>query len=306
MEDIKLRDKRKPGHCWQDNELYDAFQPIVGPHAVLVYVHLTRESYSATVSYSLRKLADATGISRSAVWRNLAVLEYVGILRLQRGEGSAQSTCVLLDLKEAAERLGAVYNRKRSSYVFTDVAIAKLRAEVTALRKRLHQSKANEICVSLGDTKSEENFCAPVSQGDASVSLRGDLCLPEGGPHQYCEQNTIHNTNPPPTPSLLEGGVLEDALEYVMRECGFTSERIKRALRKQLALWKARNTGKAYDAADEFISSWHEYCKVTPFLRIQWGPWKFIAEGHWLRPDSWPLDQQALARWRESRVGVRQ
>lgn len=226
---VKVRDKRRPGHCWQDNELYDAWQPIVGPHAVNVYVNLTRDAYASTIEYSVRKLADATGISKSAVWRNLKVMEHVGMLRLETGAGSAGSVCELLDLKEAAEKLGAVYNRQRASFLFTDMAVARLRAGVTEMRRRMQekQPKPEPVemdphvvmgpemidpffrCVPDRDTNSEEkaaeekNLCP--SSRDTSVPLEGGLCPFDGGSQQKCEQNTIHNTNPPPTPALPAG-----------------------------------------------------------------------------------------------------
>jgi DNA-binding MarR family transcriptional regulator len=303
---VKVRDKRRPGHCWQDNELYDAFQPIIGPHAVNVYVHLTRECYETTAEYSLRKLADATGISKSAVSRNLAVLEHVGMLRVQRGAGSAASSCELLDLKDSAERLGAIYNRRRSSFVFTDSMTAKLRAEITALRKQLQAKTAS---VPQRDTNTEEKSCTPDSERDASVPLDGVLCPSAGGSHQYSEQDSILNTNPPPTPALPAGGALhhdhvDDALELVCSECGFSDERLKKALRKPLTLWMRRNTGKAYDAAAAMIAAWRNYNQLAEFMRVQWGPRKFFTQGNWLKaPQSWPLDHAMLSRRREARVG---
>ena len=137
MEGVRLRDKRRPGHCWQDNELYGVFQPIVGTQAVSVYVNLTRDCYGETrVSYTLRKLADAMSVSRAAVWRNLAVLESVGVLRLIRGKGSGESSCELCDLKDAAEALGGVYNSRRSSFILSEEKLVELRAR--RQRARIH------------------------------------------------------------------------------------------------------------------------------------------------------------------------
>ena len=59
---VRLRDRRRPGHYWQDNELIDVFQPVIGALAVNVYVNLTRDVYGGEtrVRYSVRKLAKAT------------------------------------------------------------------------------------------------------------------------------------------------------------------------------------------------------------------------------------------------------
>ncbi len=310
---VKLRDRRRPGHCWQDNELYDAFQPIIGPHAVLVYVHLTRDCYTGKVDYSIRDLADATGLSRMGVWRNLLVLEHVGILRLQKGRGSAASSCELLDLKDAAERLGGVYNRRQASFVFTDSLTAKLRLEVTELRKNMQKKPAKDdsVCVPQSDANVRKSVVVPIRESDTSVTLEGDLCHSDGGSHQYSEQDTILNTNPSPTPSLQEGAAvsagphIDDALEHVMRECGFTDPRLKKALRSPLLLWKSRNTGLAYDAARAMIEAWREYQQVAELLRIHWGPRKFFTQGHWLKPDSWPVDRVKSLRHSDARIGIR-
>jgi len=342
---VKLRDKRRPGHCWQDNELYDAWQPIIGPHAVNVYVNLTRDAYSSTIEYSVRRLADATGISRTAVWRNLRVMEHVGMLRLERGSGSAASTCELLDLKEAAEKLGAIYNRRQASFVFTDVKLASLRMEVVLLRKKMQnkglavQSDAlreKQICVPERDTNSEENsgeekILCP-SKRDASVPPERRLCLSEGGAQHKCEQDTKHNTNPPPTPALPAGVLtaradalrakelnstpgdllrdekqshVDDALDHVMRECGFTGSRLRKALREPMRLYMQQYTGRAYHAAEEMIGAWREYCQLGDLVRARWGPRKFFCEGHWLRPQTWPLDRALLERRRLVMVGSR-
>ena len=312
--EVRVRDKRKPGHCWQDNELYDAWQPIIGPHAVNIYVNLTRNSYSSTIEYSVRRLADATGISRTAVWRNLRVMEHVGMLRLQRGSGSSTSTCELLDLKEAAEKLGAVYNRRQASFVFTDGKLASLRMEVVQLRKSM-QSKSPESAsshtVSQRDTNSAEQKILCPSKRDACVPPERRLCLSDGGAQQKCEKNTIHKTNPPlPLPLQGRGDAshatdspLVSEAERVMRECGWTDSRLLAVIATALKARCDEGDITVLEAGDLMIGNWREYVELGKFLRFVWSPRKWIAHGHWLNWKLWPLDQSRLERCREARVG---
>ena len=200
------------------------FQPIVGADAVSVYVNLTRHCYGETrVSYTLRKLADAMGVSRAAVWRNLAVLENVGVLRLIRGKGSGESICELCDLKDAAEALGGVYNYRRSSFVLPEEKLAELRARVAAVRVSMQgkkQSAGVPVCVSQRDANTEESLAAPESRRDAndvgrdaSVSLLAaaiDLCkeekkecppTPQGGLRKSLRLRVdkLHRSTPQPS-----------------------------------------------------------------------------------------------------------
>jgi DNA-binding transcriptional ArsR family regulator len=127
---LKLRDKRKPGHCWQDNELYDCFQPVIGPLAVGVYVRLTRECYGAAVQISLRDLASLTGISKSAVGRAMVVLERIGMVVVHRGSTKRIPAYALADLKELAVHYGATFDPRRSSYVFPAEVCQRLHRQV--------------------------------------------------------------------------------------------------------------------------------------------------------------------------------
>lgn len=199
--EVKLRDKRRPGNCWQDNELYDVFQPIVGAQAVSVYVNLTRDCYGETrVSYTLRKLAEAMSVSRAAVWRNLAVLESVGVLRLIRGKGSGESSCELCDLKDAAEALGGVYNSRRSSFLLPEEKLVELRARVAKVRESMQgkkQSATVPVCVSQRDANSEESLAAPESRRDANGAGRDASVSLLALPNNVCKEE---RKEIPPTP----------------------------------------------------------------------------------------------------------
>ena len=63
-----VRDARRPGHYWADNEIYDIYAPIVGVHAFAVYMALCRYASSEGASHpSTSTIADQLGISRPTV-----------------------------------------------------------------------------------------------------------------------------------------------------------------------------------------------------------------------------------------------
>ena len=59
------------------------------------------------------------------------------------------------------------------------------------------------------------------------------------------------------------------------------------------------------DVAVEMEAAYLFYQQEKPKLRIQWGPAKFFAEGHWRNPDGWPRTklserEQKMKEWEES------
>jgi hypothetical protein len=131
MNDVKLRDQRKPGHCWQDNELYDAFGPVIGPNAVLVYVQMTRNCWGTEIRSSSRDLARDSGLSKDTVLRSMRAMERVGMLRAVGAGCRRVAEYNLVDLKELAQHHGGSFDRRRVSYVFTEQQIAALKAIAT-------------------------------------------------------------------------------------------------------------------------------------------------------------------------------
>jgi hypothetical protein len=182
---VKLRDTRKPGHCWQDNELYDCFQPVIGALAVGVYVRLTRECYGTTIKINLRFLADLCGISKSAVQRAFAVMEMVGIVVVARAAAHRSPEYELADLKELAIGYDAEFNVRRCSYILKPEILSELRAKARELKRRTHS-----IGVPMGDTKHES--------ADEAVSRKTHPGVPQndsGVPQtaKNCDGNRLSN-----------------------------------------------------------------------------------------------------------------
>jgi hypothetical protein len=303
----RVRDQRKPGHCWQDNELYDVFQPVIGAQGAHVYAVMTRWIFGhrVKVGMGVREIATESGVSRSAAARSILAMEHLGMLRREAGRGSQSSLYELLDLKEAAEALGAQWNPERFSFQLSEARIAFLR---TGLRRFFERAR----CVSVGDTKVDEDSSVCVSVGDARgtpASQNEGVCVPPAG--RASSYTTKHKTQEyPPLPLPPAGGEREDhaiasEARRVKLVCGFTARGVERAIEAQLAQCAEREPGvKASEQADVMIARWQEYVSLGEYLRFPWGPRKFFNEGHWATPELWPIDRERLQMARSSSVGV--
>lgn len=174
-DEVPLRGRPDGSYCWQDNELYTLFQPIVGKTATVLYCQLTRRAYGATFTFSLRELSEETGLSRTTLWRELSVLGHIGMVRLRKGKGNQNSNGELVNLKKLSVHLGAGPQKKASSYVLPSERITQLKERATALRLSLQgkrkvvqepQPHSNMPMANLNCG----NHLLPVSQRDAGVS----------------------------------------------------------------------------------------------------------------------------------------
>ena len=106
---IPLRSQPVKRFCCLDNEASEIFQPIIGAAAFAIYAGLLRKAIKGPeVSYTTRRVAAETSLSTTTVWRELRVLEHVGMVRLRAGGGNRDSICQFLDLKELAKRKARV------------------------------------------------------------------------------------------------------------------------------------------------------------------------------------------------------
>jgi DNA-binding transcriptional ArsR family regulator len=253
------RGKPVPGFCWQENELYSLFQPIIGGLAVLVFVNLSRLAHGAEVTFSLRSLAKATTLSRASVSRALASLKHIGMVRLRVMGGNLDSKCELADLKKLAERLGARYDRGAASLVLSDEIAAQRKADLALLRKRLQGKKPT-----LG--------MSGTSESGGTLHLSGpkrDACgLPErrerppretlAGP-DLIVQNTKQQDFPSPTPSPRES---------TQQQNPSTNDKTPEALLK----WaRDQFTGASGDVRNHILNA---SAAMLPHLADGWEDWK--------------------------------
>ncbi len=112
---IYVRDNRRPGWFWAENELVDVFAPLVGPYALAVFVTILRlcQGNSALVEVSVRDIERAwkhkdfrASLSRSSITRALSQLLAAGLLRLSReGTRSRPAEYLVGDLRDLAASL---------------------------------------------------------------------------------------------------------------------------------------------------------------------------------------------------------
>lgn len=325
-EQIGLRDRRKPGHCWQDNELYDAFQPIIGSLPVLVYVQATRDCYGSMSKFSLRGMAESSGISKDTVRRALLVMQEIGMLRARGGSPGRAAEYDLVDLKDLAAHLGAQFDRKRSSYLFPKAIAAELRTKVdkvlgktqgkTVSVRDSSRSGKRRPTVSQRDSlfveKYSENTDVGLSLRDATVSPEAKTVSPEGRPYISNTQNN-KTTSPLPLPASGKGEVskmlnrdaqLLEAAHQVCVESGIAEQRHEKQIRNAIALYGERERMSPAEVAAAMIEAWREYRLARHEMRYAWGVRKFFIGGHWADVGSWRQDRWEQPRGPDARVGM--
>src|SRR5271154_1793101 len=134
---IPLRSQPQRDFCSVDNEAARVFLPIIGSKAFAIYFDLLRRACGkAHVSYAASDVAEGTGISKATVWREIQVLEWLGMVRVQLGGGNSKSKCEFLDLRKLAMSLGATERRSTSLIVPKEIS-QNLKDAVNGLRKQL-------------------------------------------------------------------------------------------------------------------------------------------------------------------------
>jgi hypothetical protein len=163
-EPIKLRSNAKPGWCWQDNELYDVMQPIVGAQACWIFANMTRLAYGPEVHFSLRDMGEATGWGRDTVWRALRLMEATGMIVVRRSGRNKAATYQLADLKELVISNGGEFDPKRKLYVLPPAQTQRLKDE------KLRVSKAGQRKTVARSDNSD------FAESDSDVALEGQCC----------------------------------------------------------------------------------------------------------------------------------
>jgi len=312
MSGIGKRDKRNPGHCWQDNELYDVFQPVIGHVAAHVFAAMTRWCYGSEVRIGLRELAEEAGPGRSTVHRATMAMQAVGMIRIQGGRGRGSAAYELLDLKEAARALGAQWDPRRASYVLNKSQVQELKKRVAAALACVPQRDATERpaegdCVPQRDAKP----CANSPVVSQFVSQKRGVCVPNRGTPSITQRHKDIKTKPTPVSPPASGtgsvvsagstwdGKLDGATERLAMELDVSGRRQRKKLREAIGQYAHKERMSPDEAVAAMIAAWREwraYCDRTPYLRYRWGPVKFICDGHWRRLETWPDEDPALVR----------
>lgn len=97
---IEVEDRRRRGYYTVDNVLLDIYGKTLGPHGIAVYNALARFANKDDECWpSYRAITDRTGVSRSQIIREVAKMEGLKIIEVQRRvdeKGSRQSHLYIL------------------------------------------------------------------------------------------------------------------------------------------------------------------------------------------------------------------
>jgi hypothetical protein len=74
---------------------------------------------------------------RTTIWRELTVLEHIGMVRTRAKRGNQKSECWLVKLKKMTVSLGASHSRKAASYVLAPSRVEKLRNQIATLQSAM-------------------------------------------------------------------------------------------------------------------------------------------------------------------------
>lgn len=170
------------GFCFQENELYRVFQPLIGSTAVALYCNLSLcvFGYDARFTFSRSSLATLSRMSRATVARELSVLAHLGMVTIRACGGNLQSEGELSNLRQLAESMGAVPGKRTRWLALPPETAKNLKAEVIELRRRL-QGKEKKVATGPTQVGSpaqlqvevSSSASMPDSKRDASVSPEG-------------------------------------------------------------------------------------------------------------------------------------
>lgn len=97
---FKIRDKRKEGRYYIDNEFLNGYAKYVGPYGLCVYNALTRHAREERCYPSQIHLAIELGISIASVKRGIKNLKEWNIIAINRRGKTQSNEYWLLDRKE--------------------------------------------------------------------------------------------------------------------------------------------------------------------------------------------------------------
>jgi hypothetical protein len=113
VSDFQVRDRRKPGHFWADNEVLDVFSEQLRAQGFAVYMMLTRRANNDTgeCQISVRVMAKQMGMSVGAVFSALKVICDLGLARkVFAGDNRNPAIYELADVKACVHLMNADLN----------------------------------------------------------------------------------------------------------------------------------------------------------------------------------------------------
>lgn len=319
---IGLRDERRPGHFWADNEIFDVFGDELGSNGIGLYMAMARFCYGPEVRKSLRELAAAARMSKDTVARSLKVLVRLGLVVETRGGASRTvSTYALTDAKELARE----YIRKSVSQRDSDkVREIRQTARNTTLSQLLKAgAEVADNCLTMRQSSDEQEaedkkICVAESATDLSHTA-ANLSQNEG-PFKYKTQDSKTNTPLPPssrgelvstTAEANSRNAVEPeelaAVHLVMRECNLSNPRLEPVVARAIATQRRKTDApeNPMRIAEQMVEMHREFAKSGHLMRFRMGVRKFFSDGLCVDSNLWPWDYGRIEQMRCARVGLR-
>jgi helix-turn-helix protein len=155
-------------------------------------------------------------------------------------------------------------------------------------------------------TKTTRDTCQPVNSPTPPIRKNRQLTVntPYSPPASHGDANA-------PPPLLPPEGVTQhdhtaEAIERVVTELGITNRRLCRSLEEVLTQQRKQQDVTAYEISERMIAAWQQYQNLAPYRSsYPWSVRTFFTQGHWLKPESWPIDYARMERDQHARLGTR-
>jgi hypothetical protein len=113
----------------------------------------------------------------------------------------------------------------------------------------------------------------------------------------------------PPKPPTPRQKRIADALavfevQLVMRMCAWTDQNLAPVIHESLEQHRRREGISIAESAKLMVGNWNQYAADAKYLRYSYAPRNWIKQGHWCKPDSWPIDWQRIEHDQNKRIGV--
>lgn len=304
----RLRDQRKPGHGWFDNEIYDVFGDELRQGGISVYMTLARLCWGTRVKMSLREMAGHARMSKDTFARNLKRVIELGLVIEHKGATpQSASTYDLVDVKElAAIHMRAAVQASRSVETvsrgdsFRNVTMTQMLKPdaVTDLERK--PGGGNIDCLTLRHEPDDVEIFHPAPDSVTEVSQKcTDFATEVSQDVRHLRQDSRLKTKTTPLPP--QAGA---ALAKVKRECGISNPRLERVLGDAMTAELDRadapeggwGEGDFAVVADRMVQAHRMLAKVggngllfrRPKVR------EFFGEGLWRDDGLWPWNEVAL------------
>lgn len=326
---VRLRDQRKPGHGWFDNEIYDVFGDELQQNGISVYMTLARLCYGVSVTMSLREMSGHARMSKDTFSRSLKRVVAIGLVIEHKGAtAQSASTYELVDVKELAlqfMRSTMEANRIKEAARRQTVSVRDSAKSMT-LVDLIKNRAVNDVSEAI--TEDDANCLMERQSGKDAIGEDKKICAGESATEvsqtegrfetevsqdvRHLRQDTKHKIQDkspqPPSQATGASGDSAEAVAKVMRECNLSARRMAAVILAAMRLERSKSDDPpAWNSiAERMIARQRSYVDYSGrgYLRFGVGMRKFFAEGLWVDDELWAIDWRKLREESRARVGT--